>query len=297
MKTVVTVLLCIRDGEEYMNFFNEMFSKIEKENKDSISFEYFIYENNSKDKTKKYIDKFLRNRNGKSLKDDLMFSKMYKNEIKLSRGRHMARLRNKLKLFHQELKSDYVLIIDSDVVILPNTIPDLINTIKNDKGNIVMVSPYGMCYDVYRRKTVGIKGKKKRGRIHYYDSFAVISNEGIGHKENINTCLFKSCVYCRVNRKNKGCKLEKKYLWDDDKLIKVKSCFGSISLIKTDVYNKSKWGKTICEHHSFCEEIRKHGDIVINPLIRTFTCKPEHRNYKKMEDLLKYKFEFESKLK
>ena len=209
----------------------------------------------------------------------------------------MARLRNKLKMFHQELKSDYVLIIDSDVVILPNTIPELINTIKNDKGNIVMVSPYGMCYDIYRRKTSGVKGKKKRGRIHYYDSFAVISNEDIGYKENGNTCLFKSCAFCRGIRKNKGCKLENKYLWDDDKLIKVKSCFGSISLIKTDVYNKCKWGKSICEHHSFCEEIRKYGDIVINPLIKTFTCKPEHRDYEKMEDLLKYKFEFESKLK
>jgi len=36
------------------------------------------------------------------------------------------------------------------------------------------------------------------------------------------------------------------------------------------VYNKVKYGNSICEHHSFCDEVRKYGKIVINPLARAY---------------------------
>ena len=37
----------------------------------------------------------------------------------------------------------------------------------------------------------------------------------------------------------------------------VDSAFGGFCLIKTDVYNKVKWDETICEHHSFCENVKQ----------------------------------------
>ena len=47
----ISVCLCIRNGEKYLEYINELFNKIELSN--SFEFDYYIYENNSTDETKK----------------------------------------------------------------------------------------------------------------------------------------------------------------------------------------------------------------------------------------------------
>ena len=49
----------------------------------------------------------------------------------------------------------------------------------------------------------------------------------------------------------------------NDNVSKVQCAFAGFVLMKTDIYNKVKWSGTICEHHSFCEEVRKYGDILL----------------------------------
>mgnify|MGYP003995602755 FL=1 len=80
-----------------------------------------------------------------------------------------------------------------------------------------------------------------------------------------------------------------------DKLLylKVKSAFGCMPMIKTNVYNKIEWGDSICEHHSFCENIQKYGDIyvdmnthVINSHLNIYT---NMYSYDEMEKYLKSK--------
>ena len=139
-----------------------------------------------------------------------------------------------------------------------------------------MVSPFSICYDIYTKE------KTK----HYYDTLAFISNNNYSYKNNDNTCLFKKCKRCVNHRKNKNIKINEEYLLDSNNLIYVKSCFGSMSLLKTDIYNKVKWGDSICEHHSFCEEILKYGKIAINPQIETFTTIPTLTDYKKIQNIL-----------
>ena len=56
-KLKITICLCIRDREKYMIYIDMVFTNIEKLYSD-FDFEYYIYENNSTDKTKELIVKF-----------------------------------------------------------------------------------------------------------------------------------------------------------------------------------------------------------------------------------------------
>jgi hypothetical protein len=107
--------------------------------------------------------------------------------------------------------------------------------------------------------------------------------DNISYRENDNSCLFKSCKRCINHRNVFGIKIDNQYLFDDDKIIETKSCFGSFAVLKTKVYNEVSWGNTICEHHSFCDNVSKHGKIVINPMIKTFTTIPELCDYNSID--------------
>jgi hypothetical protein len=281
----ISVILAIRDGEKYIAFLNNVFDKIESLNQNQnqnqnqkqnstdydYEFEYFIYENNSIDNTKEQIKDFYKKkeRKGKYFLESID-NNTVKTGINFERGAHMANLRNKLKDFHGQLVSDYVLLLDCDAVFTANTIEQLINTM-NDK--IVMTSPFCISWKQFLYDKC----------VHYYDTFAVITKEGLTYKNTYNSCLFKSCILCSNFRKNNNINIDEQYLFSCDKLIEVKSAFGSISLIKTNVYNNVKWESTICEHHSFCEQINKYGSIVINPQIKSFTTEPTLTNYNEIE--------------
>jgi hypothetical protein len=267
----ISVILAIRDGEKYIDFLNNLFDKIEGLNQNQIEYEYFIYENNSTDNTKEKIKEFYKKneRKGKYFLESIDNSTV-KTGINFERGTHMANIRNKLKDFHGQLVSDYVLLLDCDAVFTANTIEQLLNTL-NDK--IVMTSPFCISWKQFLYNNC----------VHYYDTFAVITKEGLTYKNNYNTCLFKSCKMCINFRKTNNIIIDEQHLLICDKLIEVKSAFGSISLVKTNVYNNVKWESTICEHHSFCEQINKYGSIVINPQIKSFTTEPTLTNYNEIE--------------
>ena len=277
----ISVILLIRDGETYLQYIDKQFLKIENEYKNSIKLEYYIYENNSTDETKREIPIFLKNRNGKYLSETITDSKMLSG-ISSHRGEKMAQLRNNLKKFHGILQSDYVLLLDCDVVFLENTIVKMISDITTIQ-NTVMVTPYCICWDWYTQYN---------DPNHYYDSFAFITNTNICFEDNDNTCMFDNCDKCKKKRNGKNIKLTS--LLSNKNITNVKSAFGGFTILKTDVYNKVTWGNTLCEHHSFCSNVRKYGNIIINPNIKTVTTIPEKRDYNNIELTLrtfaKYQF-------
>ena len=61
----ISVILLIRDCEKYMKYLDEQFSQLENEYKNDIHFEYYVYENDSVDNTKKEIQTFFKNRKRK----------------------------------------------------------------------------------------------------------------------------------------------------------------------------------------------------------------------------------------
>jgi len=268
----ISVCLVIRNGEPYIKYMDKLFTDIENIYPDYV-FEYFMYENNSTDNTQKEIEHFYKNKKGKYILDDIP-NKTINSGISLERGEHMTIIRNKLKDFHGKLDSDFVLLLDAEVVFLPDTLIELINTINND---IVMVTPFGMCYYAF----------SYNDNVHYYDSLAVISKDNISYEETSNTCLFKCCKTCRNNREKKNINIDEDQLFDLDKIIPVNSCFGSLALIKTQTYNQVSWDNSICEHHSFCKNVSNHGSIVINPKIKIFKTISQLNNYDIIEQTLK----------
>ena len=157
----ISICLAIRNGEKYMLFLDKLFTRIEKTYQNYI-FEFFIYENNSIDNTKLAIKNFAKKRNCDFLLEDIPNNNM-KCGVSIERGQHMANLRNRLKDYHGKLDSDYVLLLDSDVVFVPSTLEQLINTINDE---IVMATPFCICFDWYLHSN--------KTNFHYYDSITKV---------------------------------------------------------------------------------------------------------------------------
>ena len=130
-----------------------------------------------------------------------------------------------------------------------------------DNSNYGLITPFDICLNNYNKKYLP----------HYYDSFAMILDNGISYKDNVNTCMFKNCSRCSKLRKKANINLDK-YLLDRDKIITVNSAFGGFALVKKDIFNKVSWGSTVCEHHYFCNEIKKlNKQIIIDPTMSVIT--------------------------
>lgn len=126
----ITVILLIKDGEDYMKYLSKYFNVIETNYKSKYQFEYLFYENNSNDETRKCIQTFLENRTGKYWSEDLSINKDMSG-IKPERGIYMRFLRNRLKEYHGKLSSDFTWLIDCDVLFPMNIVEHLINKFDN----------------------------------------------------------------------------------------------------------------------------------------------------------------------
>ena len=254
-KIEISIILLLKNNEFYVKKLNDLFEPLEKDQK--FNFTYYIYENNSTDKTKEALVEFIKNRKGRVIVENVPKPKHYDSIISKDRGIFMSKLRNKLKQLHGELTSDYTLLIDSDVIFTKQGFDKMFMAISNKD---VMVTPYSICWKTY----------KKTKEIHYYDTLAKITKDNISYKDNYNTCMFHDCQRCINFRKIRGAKINDKYLIKEN-VVNVKCAFAGFCLIRTDVYNKVKWNGTICEHHSFCDKVRKFGNILILKSVKTVT--------------------------
>lgn len=325
---LISVVLIIKNGEKYIRFLDDYFGRVEHKYAGKFQFEYFIYENNSKDNTKGAIQEFYKSRSGNYFLENLYHSKSLSG-ISAERGIYMTFLRNKLKTYHGTLNSDYTLLIDCDVIMRDDLIETLIckfecypfyigpsdtpekaidlptplqdakqqkseyldtfqiswhnqklNVQRTDTNSgwgqhltidvypemncIVAVTPYDICYDEHMHI-------ENHETCHYYDSFAMITNQNISYLNNDNSCMFRKCRKCTTTRNQKNIFLDDSYLLDKTNPTEVFSAFGGCMLVKTSAYNNVKWNSSICEHHSFCESLRQYGIILLDPRVNVIT--------------------------
>ena len=109
----ITVFSLWRDSVSYIDKALSNIKALESNNKD-IEFEYYFYENDSTDDTKKILEDFFRYRKGKLVSEKLLAPK-FGSVITPQRMRAMAEYRNKILNFAKPMDSDYSLIWDSDV--------------------------------------------------------------------------------------------------------------------------------------------------------------------------------------
>jgi len=261
-KITISIVLIIKNGEEYMRYLDEIFGNQQEQKYDYM---FYIYENNSTDKTKMEIENFFLKRPDKCkyLMENVSHN-LNLSGISIERGTYMAKLRNKLKDFHGTLDSTYTIIIDCDVLFSHDIIDEALNVFKTHP-NVAAVTAFDVCWYQY----------VNHNSIHYYDTLALITENNYRNTQ----CIFSSCISCRKDRAlNKIC--DEKILLSNNKIINVNSAFGGFLLIKTDIYNQVKWeNNDVCEHHSFCKNIKKFGNIVINSNINVITTVPAIRNY------------------
>lgn len=223
-----------------------------------VSFSYFFYENDSKDNTPQLIREFLKNRNGKLLKEDNkyvdlvgetqrpIFDENIKNlpPITPQRIRKMVNLRNDLLKSIQPIQSDWTLLIDSNIFFDTLSLNDMFSCLPS-KNNIGMITPYS----------------KIMNTTHYFDTFAFTDNNG---NNSWPYCVFDVCDSCNLktyNTKN-----------NQNTEIDVLSAFGGFSLIKTEFLNDPliKWSTvnitpyfSLCEHVLFCQFLKSKFNIRI----------------------------------
>jgi len=252
----ISVVLVVYNNEKWLKYIINKFNRLEKLNNKIIEFEFHIYENNSKDNTKQLIKDFMKNRKGTYLCENI--DKLCFQNIDISRGKWMNFIRNKNKINHGILTSDYVWLIDSDVYILDSTCLNFIRVLQDKK--IAQVSGYCLCKNNENLPSQTIKDKEN----HYYDSF-LFSTDKYNYKDTDNTCIFDKCIRCKNHRKANNINIETiKY----GGLIEVKSAFGSMCMIPTNYYNQCNWndkhGLVETDHYSFIIDLSKFGKIIID---------------------------------
>jgi hypothetical protein len=258
IKYKISIILVLHNNKNWLNYIDIKFKKLEK--KYNLDFEYFIYENNSNKEFKLSLKKFMNGKYGKLLSEDIDVVK-YESIISKERGLHMNYIRNRNKLNHGELNSNFVLLLDADVYFNDNVIIKYINHLLINI-NTTMITGYPLC-------RVGTFNKLKM--YHYYDTLA-FSTEKYNYLNNHNTCLLEKCKMCTSHRSIYNISIDNSDLIKDGDILKLKSVFGSFGMIPTHIYNKVDWnsnhGLVETDHYGFCQELKKFGDIVFDTNIK-----------------------------
>jgi hypothetical protein len=264
-KYKISVVLILYNNIDWFKYLTNKLNQME--NKYSIKFEYLIYENNSNDEFKSFLKNFIKKNDGKLLSEDTNNVK-YNSIISKERGKYMNYIRNRNKQFHGELNSNFTLLIDSDVYFNESVIISYINHIINNK-NIAMISGHILCHNIIDKDRL----------YHYYDSLP-FSTDKYNYINTGNTCLFKKCLSCINKRISNNILVDENDLINDGDILNVNSCFGSLSMIPTNVYNKVFWnsnyGLEETDHYGICQELKKYGNLVFDTNIKYIKYKYIH---------------------
>ena len=245
----LSVISLFRDSEK---FLERLFNKLEAIEKE-YEVEYFFYENDSKDKTRQLIQEWMEDRKGQFIYEDIntpLFGHVTDNE----RMHLMTQYRNRILNAAKPLKSDYTLIIDSDVD-FPNHIAKDYLPYLNDSVSGMNNKNVVMCTPNIKQNINCVMGEPKE--LSYYDSYALKDTKG-----SKGMLLSSNPFWEKKDRT----------LWKHKNPVKVNSAFGGVAMIKSDVLNQVEWAtKGGCEHWMFCERVREHGDIIVIPTIEVYT--------------------------
>jgi hypothetical protein len=238
MKISVTGLW--RDSESYIL---ESLKNIESLSSiPNIDFDFYFYENDSKDNTKNILDKWISNKKGKVNSEILNFPK-YGSVVDIQRLILLSYYRNKLLSMINTTDSDYVLMIDTDISFTKNDFLELLNTFQKIDNSVMAVANtrQPQINDFMLNETSD----------SFYDVFA------LRDKYNNNGLYFTNCPLMLKQDREK---------WENEEPIRILSGFSGFSLIKTEVLKKCRWSTSYhSEHVNFCLDVNRYGDIYIVP--------------------------------
>jgi GT2 family glycosyltransferase len=242
----VDVYILVKNNEKYLPHFFQNMINIEK--KYDVNLRYYILENDSVDRSLELIKYFLKNRDGLIIYpgNSIRFND-------LNRLKRMELLRNTLVNSNNEKKSEWSLVVDSDVYFEPETIERLFRADPKAK-KIGMLCAYGVEFHGEYSKTIQTQN-------HYYDTYTYIDENKALYWPH---CIFNNCEKCRD-------KIDHKFKRDPTGLLEVVSAFGGLAIIDTTALKNSdvKWAAipngniVMCEHIGLCLNIKRNMNLAV----------------------------------
>lgn len=238
MRDSIAVYSLWRDSE---NHIKRTLSQLEDLESLDYDFEYYFYENDSKDNTVSILEDWIKYRKGVFLHENLD-AKKFGSVIDAARMYLLSDCRNKCKKLGDHSKSKYSLLIDSDIVFSKDNLELHIQDIES-LANAVMVTP-----NVRQNIPDLIYGQSKDS---YYDILP------LWDRFKSDSLAWSDCPFRNgIDKMN----------WGLGKPVKCLSAFGGFALIKSDIFNKVKWSTSgDSEHVNFCLDVSSLGDIYICP--------------------------------
>ena len=257
--TKVSIILILHNNLHWFDYFENQINIMRE--KYNFDFDFYIYENNSNIEFKERLKNFMVNSKGKFLSETNKSTK-FDSIISKERGIYMNDIRNKNKLNHGCLNSEYSWLVDSDVYFNDDILVKYIDNLKNNSSLCAISS---LCLT----KEVGLEN-------HNYDTLA-FSNEKYNYVNTGNTCLMKNCIRCKNHRKNVNIFIPEKDLIVPGNIIYPNCAFNSNTLIHTEIYNKVKWtseyGLEETDWFGFFRNLRYYGKIAMDTKIISYKCK------------------------
>lgn len=233
-------LLICKDNEEY---FKVIFPKIINKLK-IFEPNFYIYENNSKDNTKKLLIEFAK-------QYDNIFVKSENIKVFDNRFQNICIARNKLLDFYKNNNRNktikWTILFDTNIIFNEKSVIELINKIKYDG---VMYCANTLFYNFCNNNSK-----------YYYDTLAL--NYGYFYQKNVAS-VFETNKYLNYDK--------------DRSISEIETGFGGLVLIKKEILlNSGGWHlirpkqvynfniplAMICEHWDFCKRIKQKGKIYI----------------------------------
>ena len=233
-----------RDSEPHINRTLKQLEDLESLS--DLSFDYYFYENDSKDNTASILVDWISSREGDLLTEKLD-AKSFGRTTDTERMVAMCDFRNRCKDLVSSSDSKYTILIDSDIIFNKDNLLMHLSLIEK-LDDAAMVTP-----NIRQNIPDYVYGFTDDSYYDVYPLFDRFGSQGLYWTD----CPLRN----GIDRMN----------WSLGKPIKCKSAFGGFSLIKTEILKKVKWSTDgACDHVNFCKEVNEHGSIYINPLNKVF---------------------------
>lgn len=241
MRDTIAVYALWRDSELHIE---RTLSQLEDLEGLDYDFEYYFYENDSRDNTFAILSDWIKPRSGK-FKSEKLNKKKFGSTTDYERVELLSNFRNKCKDLGAGSDSKYSLLIDSDIIFNKNNLQQSLDLINK----CIAVSPN------VRQNIPDYVGEKND--TSYYDVFPFIDR--FGNSGNYwDDCPFKN----GIDRMN----------WSLGNPVKAISCFGGFFFLRSETFYKVDWSTDGgSEHVNFCKDLSKHGEILIDPKNKVYT--------------------------
>ena len=244
MRDTIAVYALWRDSEPHIQ---RTLSQLEDLETLDYDFEYYFYENDSKDNTVEILKDWIQERKGAFFHENFK-AKKFGSVPDEERMHLLSQCRNKCRDLMLKSKSKYTLLLDSDIIFNNKNFTDHILTMRSFK-DCALATP-NIRQDIEDLMHFITEDS-------YYDIHAFLD------RFNQTALPFTDCPFKNgIDRMN----------WSLGQLIEVNSAFGGFAMIRTKILKKVKWStEGLCEHINFCRDILDFGKIYVNPKNSVYT--------------------------